>query len=314
MPELEHEIQHFIAARLRRQGKVVAARIQAAMALLERLRDNPALSIDEHMKSGSTGLISHEKYGEQALARFELQPINKNHGRRSSHLPDWGPDLLSLLGRGNLPVVDNSIINRAQEVFADELRQLIHMSPIEVSTRGKSAAAMIGEVINEANERGMTGNVAQYLVAAKLALRFPDLEIPRTGASEPDTSSSPERENRMGDLHIGSTVVEIAVGLPDAAHIVKVAETVERTDFDVWVITRSDRVEFWRQEIGNELVHGVRRVTVFGINEFVGQNLGELGTLDRTEVLQQLRQLVNLYNDDWVAVFGPPGIRIELTY
>ena len=83
------------------EGKrFVPARLQAALALLERLRDFPTLDLKEHLsQSGSAGIKSHETFGEKAHDRLNLQAVNKTHGRRSSNLPGWGQELLDIVAK-----------------------------------------------------------------------------------------------------------------------------------------------------------------------------------------------------------------------
>ena len=89
----------FMQKNMKQKGHFVAARLQTALALLEKLRDNPSLNLDDHLASkGSSGLVSHETFGDLAHKRLNLKLINKNHGRRSSSLQDWGQQLLDVLG------------------------------------------------------------------------------------------------------------------------------------------------------------------------------------------------------------------------
>src|SRR5206468_12286412 len=88
----------FLQTHAKKGERYVSARLQAALALLERLREFPSLALAEHLsQSGSAGIRSHETYGERALQHLHLQAINKNHGRRSSNLPAWGQELLNAI-------------------------------------------------------------------------------------------------------------------------------------------------------------------------------------------------------------------------
>ena len=89
--------------------------------------------------------------------------------------------------------------------------------------RGRSAEAVIHEVLRQAELKGKSGDVAQYLVGAKLALRF-NREIPVFPVNKADRKSRADRDARLGDFQIEDAVIEVAVGLPDEKHVVQIAE------------------------------------------------------------------------------------------
>src|SRR5687767_10289932 len=93
----------FFQERMRKSKKskyLTPARLQAALALLEKLRELPSLKLEDHLAApGSAGLKSHERYGDSAIARYSLPALNMNHGRRSSDLRAWGQELLDLVAR-----------------------------------------------------------------------------------------------------------------------------------------------------------------------------------------------------------------------
>ncbi|MGW8257315.1 MAG: hypothetical protein ACWGMZ_07525, partial [Thermoguttaceae bacterium] len=78
------KIDVFVEKNMMKHNRLVPARLQTALALLERLRKYPMLNLDVHLASkGSSGLEGHETYGNLAHNRLKLEPLNKNHGRRS---------------------------------------------------------------------------------------------------------------------------------------------------------------------------------------------------------------------------------------
>jgi hypothetical protein len=300
---------------MKKGDRFVPARLQAALALLERLRDFPSLALNEHLsQSGSAGIQGHESFGDRALERLNLRPINKNHGRRSSNLPGWGQELLdafAALGFANAtPEVRNQVINEAQEIFAVPLRTIIDENPLEVHLRGRTAETVVSELLLAAEEKGKSGDVGQYLVGAKLALRF-NREIPVYPANKSDRTSYVDLAPRLGDFEIENTVIEVAVGLPDDKHLQQIADIQEKSDAEVWLLTRADRVETWHREL--KRVEGLepRRVVVTSVEAFVGQNITELGDFSAKGKADRLRALFELYNTRWVAKVGTPGIRIQ---
>ena len=296
--------------------RFVAARLQTALALLERLRTHPSLNLDDHLASkGSSGLESHETFGNLAHERLKLEPLNKNHGRRSSSLQDWGQKLLDILkdnGFANgLPDAQSSLVDSAQVVFAAHLRNILEQEPLSVQIRGRSAEAVVRDILKQAEDKGKSGDVAQYLVGAKLSLRF-KREMPVFPANKADRKSRSDREARLGDFELASAVIEVAVGLPDEKHVAQIEEALEDSDREVWLLTRADRAATWKNELNGSDGVDVRRVVVTSVESFVGQNITELGEFSVKGKQSQLEALFDLYNTRWISQVGTPGIRIEI--
>jgi hypothetical protein len=307
------QLTDFLESHMRQGGRYVAARLQAAMALLERLREKPILQLNAHKKSNSAGLDSHETYGNRVHERLGLEPINKNHGRRSSNVGGWGQELLDRLkdaGFADAPSDEQAaIIEATQNSFGTILRSILEQEPLEARSKGRSAEAVIRELLKQAEAKGKSGEVAQYLVGAKLQLRL-KREIKVVGYNKGDRKSRSDLKARTGDFEIENATIEVAVGLPDDKHLAQVAEALEDTDVEVWLLTRHDRVTTWRNELEEFEGIDMKRVIVTSVESFVGQNISELGDFSSKGKAAQLGELFKLYNDRWVTQLGTPGIRI----
>src|ERR1700683_230084 len=101
------DLTKFLDQHMRQSGRYIPARVQAAMALLEKLRDKHELDLDSHKKRNSSGIDSHEKYGDRVHERLALEAINKNHGRRSSNVGGWGQELLDLVKKAGFENADD---------------------------------------------------------------------------------------------------------------------------------------------------------------------------------------------------------------
>jgi len=304
----------FQQQQMKKGGRFVPARLQAALALLEKLRDNPSLRLEDHVASkGSSGLESHETYGNRAHARFEIEPINKNHGRRSSNLQDWGQDLLDKLTRGGFegasPNARLALITLAQESFAAVLRSIVEQGPLEARIRRRAAEFVIADVLKQAEEKNKAGDVAQYLVGAKLMLRF-NRDIPVLPANKGDRKSRLDPNARLGDFEIENAVIEVALGLPDDKHLTQIAQILDNPEAEVRLLTREDRVEVWRKEVDTSDEIDALRVVVSSVVTFVGQNISELGEFSSEGKSFQLQALFDLYNKHWISKVGTPGIAI----
>ncbi len=313
---MQRKLQAFIENQMKKGGRWVPARLQAGLALLEKLRDKPSLEVADHLASrGSSGLESHETFGKNAHDRLGLEPINKNHGRRSSNLQDWGQSLLDILGAEGfaaaLPDHQAKIVDDAQLILALPLRSILEQEPLEVRVRGRSAESVIADLLDQADNKGKSGDVAQYLVGAKLRHRF-NVDIPALPANKGDRKSRADKEARAGDFEIADAVIEVAVGLPDEKHLAQVAEAIEESDREVWLLTRADRVEVWKVELKKYLGIETRRVVVTSVEVFVGQNISELGKFTSKGKEENLNALFEIYNTHWIATVGTPGIRVVI--
>jgi len=298
-------IDDFLEKHMRHGGRYVAARVQAAMALLERLRDKPILQLEAHKKPNSSGIDSHEKYGDRVHERLALEAINKNHGRRSSNVGGWGQELLDRIGDAGFgsksAEMQGKIIDATQDALGEILRSILEQEPLEARPKGRSAETVIRELLKQAEAKGKSGEVAQYLVGAKLQLRL-GREIAVVGYNKGDRKSWSDLKARTGDFEIENATIEVAMGLPDDKHLSQVAEALEDTDLEVWLLTRHDRVATWRNELDDFEGIDMRRVVVTSVESF--------GQFSSKGKVTQLGELFKLYNDRWVAQVGTPGIRI----
>lgn len=289
------------------------ARLQAALALLERLREYPSLKLSDHQLPGNNGVTSHETFGASAHKRFELDPINKNHGRRSCNLAQWGQPLLDVMKSADFvdasPEQREKLITQAQGMLIGPLRDIIEQDPLEARIKGRSAEAIVAEILQDADEKGKLGDVAQYLVGAKLMLRL-KREIPVHSANKSDRKHRADEAAKWGDFVIENAVIEVAMGSQDDKHLQQIEEIVENTDKEVWLLTRKDREAGWKDAIKGSSDIKSDRVVVNSVESFVGQNITELAGFSAVEKVKQLKELFELYNTRWIAKVGTPGIRI----
>ncbi|MCX6877261.1 MAG: DUF4928 family protein [Verrucomicrobia bacterium] len=251
-------------------------------------------------------------FGDRAHRRLNLSPVRLDHGGPSSRLQEWGQALLDAFAETGFPTAPpearHEIIEEAFDAIARPYREIIE-TPLEARLRDRTAEAVLNELLLAAEEKGKSGDVAQYLVGAKFALRF-NRDIPVDPANKSDRTSHRDTAPRLGDFEIENAVIEVAVGTPDDKHLQQVAEILENSAAEVWLLTRADRVATWQNELNKMDGVDSKRVVVTSVAAFVGQNVTELGEFSAKRKAEQLRALFALYNDRWVAQVGTPGIRI----
>lgn len=202
-------------------------------------------------------------------------------------------------------------IDNWQATIAEYLREIINQAPIEVKLKGKLAKAIVGEVLIQADKRKLAGSIAQYLVGAKLRLKFPAKQdlITVAGANLADRTSS-AASNRRADFDLGDHVFEVTVGPPDAKHFDQVQSIISESDAFVWLLVREDRLGFWADEARRRSLD-MRRLAIASIEQFVGQNISELGDMTIEGEMAQIRRLFDEYNEVWISQFGTNGMRVE---
>ncbi len=302
------------------ESRYVNARLQSAIALLESVRRVPSLSLGDHKAAaGSSGLKSHETLGFQAHKRYDLPVLNKNHGRRSSNLQDWGQPLLEILRDGGFEKASiekrNQILDEAQLAIAVIIRNIAEQDPIRVHVRGRAAEYVVGDVLDQAAEKGRLGDCAQYLVGSKLHLRFPDLkqQIKVLPANKGDRKSYSDTAARKADFELNDCAIEVAAGIADEKHLQQVISILEDAKTEVWLLTRQKNVVAWSQYLVDQLSPGdIKRVIVASVESFVGQNVTELGKFSLSGKTNNMLALIEIYNSVWVARVGTPGIQIEV--
>jgi hypothetical protein len=182
-----------------------------------------------------------------------------------------------------------------------------------VQIGGRTVQAVIRELLEKAEATGKGGDVAQYLVGAKLELRL-EIQLPKHGANLADKRSKRGSAPRPGDHEIEDAVFEVALGPPDEKHLEQTAKALKTPRRDVWLLTRNEHVGKWREGIAERDDIDLERVVVSSIEMFVGQNLAELAGFSSDSKIEVLTELCRVYNEQWIeTVGGTPGMRIELT-
>ena len=146
---------------------------------------------------------------------------------------------------------------------------------------------LVRQILEKAKEKGQTGQVAQYLVGAKLALRFPEFEIPNDSYSTAD-----QQLGRAGDFLVKDTAFHVTVSPMD-----KVYDRCKQNadeGFRAYLLVPDEHVQSART-IAKERVSG--RVAVESIESFVGQNIDEMASFSQDQLAAKIHELLTKYNE-----------------
>jgi hypothetical protein len=313
---MQERLAQFLDREMRKHGRLVPARLQTALALLERLREAPSLDLKDHKRPGSSGLLGHEGFGQAAHERLGLTVLSRTHGRRSNEIDTWGQGLLRELRDLGFeqasPERREAMLQEAQTSIGEMLSRLSQQAPLVANLANlRSVEDLIADLLAQADAKKKAGDVAQYLVGAKLQLRL-NREIPVFPANKADRRSYQDLTPRLGDFCIGNAIIEVALGPPDDKHLEQMAAALAGSACEVWILTRAARVGLWNQRV-RTLGAGERaRVVISSVEGFIGQNLTEMGSFVPGTKSSELKRLFGLYNSTWVAQVGTPEMRIHI--
>jgi hypothetical protein len=270
------------------------------LVVLDRLKTDFNLDIEEHTATGGSQIkgASGEAI-KRLLADFgETRPFVAEGGRTNRGLRG---DIKSLLDA--LHTVDWDKINSdqhtealtaMQEELVDAVRDFHNRQRLKISfDTNKSTWHLVQELLTAASETGKARPVAQYLVGAKLQLRFPELVISNDTYSTADTQLG-----RQGDFLIGDTAFHVTVA-PMPKLFTKCHANI-RAGYRPFLVVSDSQVLGARQ-----LLHAfdlAGRVPVESLESFIAQNLEELSGFARDRRAAAFRRLLDLYNQRVNAV------------
>lgn len=166
----------------------------------------------------------------------------------------------------------------------------------------KTTTHLISDILEAARDSGKEGPVAQYLVGAKLQLRFPDVLV-----SNESYSSADEQTGRDGDFLLGDTEFHVTVAPMTGVYEKCLSNLNHGKRAFLLVPTRS--VEGARQ-LANNAASG--RIDVAAIESFVGFNVDEISIFGKGASAKALYNLLDIYNTRVKAVETDLSLMIDI--
>lgn len=195
----------------------------------------------------------------------------------------------------------NDILTSLQEFLIEKVEEFYRPLRIEhdpTDTIWQSTH----DLLAKAAEAGKEGPVAQYLVGAKLQLRFPDMKISNESYSTADVQLG-----RRGDFYVGDTVFHITVA-PMSALYEKCKKNLD-DGFKVYLLVPDRLIAGTKQ---NAELHATGQISVGSIESFVSQNIDELSRFSSNEVKKEFRTLLEVYNKRVDAAEANKSMMIEI--
>jgi len=160
----------------------------------------------------------------------------------------------------------------------------------------------IANIIENASKSGKAGPVAEHLVAAKLQLRFPTIQIRQKSSSEGDTQGG-----FSSDVEIGDTTFHVTTApMPELYD--KITEVLA-SGMRVYLLVPASIVIGTRQ---NAEAKAEKKVAVEAIESFVATNIDEISEFKSMRLKDYLKRLVEVYNQRIVTNESDQSLLIEL--
>jgi hypothetical protein len=313
MAERDEALAIFAAwyAGLRQYGGGFPARgtIAGALVVLEQLKANDDLSIETYTARGGAQIVGASGAAVASiLARFgETRPFLSEGGRTNRGLRGDIAAMLAALRTAGLDALDPAeraaVIEGLQRYLVERVRDYHNRQRLRISyAPAKTTWQFVRDLLTAARDAGKEGQVAQYLVGAKLALRFPRERIDNFSYSTAD-----QQLGRPGDFALGGTAFHVTV-----SPLTAVYERCRRNlaaGYGVYLLVPEHSVVGAKQ---NAEATAPGRIAVEAIESFVAQNLDELATFGQDERAAQLRLLIETYNRRVDAVERDKSLLIEL--
>ena len=275
------------------QGARSRGNIAGGLVLLENLRANFDLDVEAHKATGSDQLKNATRTNVQkVLARFgEERVLLKEGGRTNRGLMKNLTLLLEALSGTSMAQLSQEErkveLGNMQSFLVEKAKEIFNAKKLSLEYRKDIISReLIGMILEAAHKRGKAGEVAEYLVGAKLALRFPDYNIRNSAASAAD-----EQTGENGDFQINDCVFHVTVS-PNSGHYEKCQRNLD-DGFRVFLLVPDMILAGTRQ---NAALETAGRVSVEAIESFVSQNLEELSDFAGEKISQNMTLLLEMYN------------------
>lgn len=284
--------------------------IAGALVVLESLKDKYVLDINQHRaQKGQSQIKGVGKASVQKiLAKFgETRDFLKEGGRTNRGLAGAIAEMIEALKSAELEGLPadarNDILTEVQKFLVGKVGEYFSRERIKVIYNPAITAwHSVHDFLETARAVGKEGPVAQYLVGAKFALRFPDINIRNDISSAQD-----ELSGSPGDFLVTDMVFHVTVA-PNTGHFEKCKRNIEM-GYGVYLLVPDRIMVGTRQNVEGFLAG---QITTQSIESFVAQNLEELSVFSKGELISGFRRLLEKYNERVGQVEPDKSMLIEI--
>lgn len=248
-------------------------------------------------------------------AHNETRPFTSEGGRTSRRTLPLAHGLAAIIARAASsagyselsPDEQSEVQLSLQRWFVDRVREdYFARQRIEAEIDPSLPARVaVARLLANAGERSgnAAGALAQHLVGAKLALRFPEVDV-----SNHRYTTADQQTDRPGDFTVGDTAIHVTMAPSDP--LLRKCAGNRAQGFRVLVLVPDSKVQAARQLAALQDIDD--RISVQAIEDFVGSNVEEMGGLDAARIRTGMRVLLETYNERVALIEPDPSIRIAI--
>lgn len=306
---LKYFVEWYSGLTTQKDGMPARGAVAAALVVLDHLKDDYNLAVEAHLAKGGAQIsgVSGAAVA-RILARFdETRPFVKEGGRTNRGGPGIIAGMLSALAEARLDQLTQeervSVLTALQEYLAGRVRDYHNRKRVQFGYNpSQSAWQSVRDILDAAHKTGKDGPVAQYLVGAKLQLRFPDIAVGNESYSTAD-----DQLGRPGDFYIGDTAFHVtATPMPPLYEKCKKNLS---DGYRVYLLVPDSILAGTRQ---NAELAAPGRISVQSIESFVSQNVEELSHFEKDRLAGGFRALLDKYNERVDATELDKSMLIEI--
>ena len=267
------------------------------------------------MPINSSNYVTDKEGQVRGLGGGNLKKILADHGITRTLSCEGGRTSRASMGIMNAYVAFVNALPRPVEFdaiehyWAEQVKAFFSAKPFKLSSdSSKSMASTVDDLISQARARekdnpGATyaGTVLQHLVAAKLCLVVPGIEI--NGADVADAPTG-----RGGDFMVGDVAIHCTT-MPGQPLIEKCRANIDSGIRPV-IITIADRVKTARDLAEDAGIS--ERIEVWDIQQFLSMNIYEHGLFESDKRQQTMTKIINGYNGIIDRYESDPSLKINI--
>jgi len=305
-----HSWYSALTPRKRYGGRPAKGLVAAALVVLERLRTKCDLNLDGHLAEGGAQIAGLNLSSlRKILDRFDESRQFPSEGGRTNRGNNRAIRLLlKALADADFGDISEGerfqLLDEFQRFLVESLDAYYNLKRVRFDfDPSKPPRNIIAEILAAAQERTQAGPVAQHLVGAKLAIRFPHLTVGNSSYSAAD-----EQTGRAGDFHIGNTAFHVTVA-PNMGHVERCAKNI-RDGLSALVLVPDFKLTAARVLLETGGLES--KVVAESLESFLGQNLSELGEFAPAKFTEYLTRLLREYNRRIAEVETDNSLLIEI--
>lgn len=283
--------------------------ISGALVVLERLKTSSDLDIESHTTKGGSQIKGASGGAiKRILALFgENRSFVSEGGRTNRGLRGDIKSLLDtigLIGFSNLQADEKlSLINSLQQFLVERVIDYHNQQRIKfIFSPRKSTWENIHTLLVETRNTNKGGPVAQYLVGAKLAIRFPEIAISNESYSTADVQLG-----RIGDFLIGNTAIHVTLA-PMPGLFEKCQRNIEQ-EYRPLILVPNEIVVGTKQN-ADTIAPG--QIAIESLETFISQNIEELSEYSSNRLRFRLKDLFEKYNQRVNQVETDKSLMLEI--